>query len=480
MTVQTFNLPDLGEGLTEGEVISWEVAVGDEVKIDQVIAVVETAKAQVDLPCPFAGMVSELHAQAGQTVEVGKPLISVTPAGAGVAGASDLVDGSTERPTATEERMTEERAGSGNVLIGYGTSEEKRGRRRRVGRPAAASEAAAPSAPAPAAPGTVSMKAPELAMTLPREEPGSRPGGAVRVISPMVRKMAREYGIDLFTVTPSAPGGIITARDVEAARHATPTATSPVAAAPAAAAPVVEASTSDGATGLRDERVPITGIRKVINERLSRSRTEIPDATTWVDVDASGLRSVRDDLKAVMPDAGIGYLALLARIVVAGLTRFPELNARVDTERDEIVRVGQVNLSFAAQGPRGLVVPVVHGASTMTTAQLAAEIRRLTEGARNGSLTPAEMTGGTFTLNNYGVYGVDGSTPIINHPEAGMLGVGRIVDKPWVVDGALAVRPVTQLSLSFDHRVCDGGVAGGFLRYVADCVERPGALLAGL
>ena len=226
--------------------------------------------------------------------------------------------------------------------------------------------------------------------------------------------------------------------------------------------------------------MPLTGIRRTIADRLSRSRTEIPDATTWVDVDATGLRSLKEDLAASVPEARIGYLALFARIVVAGLARFPELNASVDTDAGEIVRKGVVNLSFAAQGPRGLVVPVVHGASGMSTEQLAAALRDLTERARAGTLSPAEMTGGTFTLNNYGVYGVDGSTPIINHPEAGMLGVGRIVDKPWVVDGELAVRPVTQLSLTFDHRVCDGGVAGGFLRYVADCVERPGALLGGL
>lgn len=308
-------------------------------------------------------------------------------------------------------------------------------------------------------------------MTLPAErgEPRSRPGEAVRVISPLVRKLAREHGIDLFTVPPSAPGGIITKRDVEAARErlaggsAARPATAPMgtlpgpsAAGPVAASAAPADAPTPGTAGLQDERVPITGIRKTINDRLSRSRAEIPDATTWVDVDAAGLRSLKEDLKVAVPAAGIGYLALLARIVVAGLVRFPEFNARVDLERNEIVRLGRVDLSFAAQGPRGLVVPVIRGASSMTTEQLASALRDLTERARAGSLTPAEMSGGTFTLNNYGVYGVDGSTPIINHPEAGMLGVGRIIDKPWVVEGRLAVRPVTQLSLSFDHRVCDG------------------------
>lgn len=485
MSTKTFNLPDLGEGLTEGEVISWEVAVGDTVVVDQVIAVIETAKAQVDLPCPFAGQVSTLHVEAGQILPVGSPLISVDVAGSG-GGPSALVEGSTDRGARTDERMTEERAGSGKVLIGYGTSEEKRTRRRRVGRTPAAAPVEAPAA--------------EMALTLPTEasapaaEPSSRPGEAVRVISPLVRKLAREYGIDLFTVTPSAPGGIITRRDVEAAREAAagtgamtatavastsePAGQATQAQATPGQTPSGQASASSG--GLVNERIPLTGIRRTIADRLTRSRTEIPDATTWVDVDATGLRSLKNDLAATVPEARIGYLALMARIVVAGLVRFPELNAQVDTEANEIVRIGRVNLSFAAQGPRGLVVPVVHGASDMSTERLSAAIRDLTERARAGSLSPAEMSGGTFTLNNYGVYGVDGSTPIINHPEAGMLGVGRIIDKPWVVDGQLAVRPVTQLSLSFDHRVCDGGVAGGFLRYVADCVERPGALLAGL
>lgn len=228
------------------------------------------------------------------------------------------------------------------------------------------------------------------------------------------------------------------------------------------------------------ERIPLRGIRGAIANKLSRSRTEIPDATTWVDVDATGLLQAKKALEAAEPGRRIGLLALLARICVAGLSRYPELNSTVDTERREIVRFSEVHLGFAAQTERGLVVPVVRDAQHMTTVQLAAELTRLTDLARNGSLPPDRLTGGTFTLNNYGVFGVDGSTPIINHPEAALLGAGRIVDKPWVVDGALAVRKVMQLSLSFDHRVCDGGVAGGFLRYVADCVERPVILLADI
>jgi pyruvate dehydrogenase E2 component (dihydrolipoamide acetyltransferase) len=223
-------------------------------------------------------------------------------------------------------------------------------------------------------------------------------------------------------------------------------------------------------------------VRRTVADKLARSRREIPDATTWVDVDATGLVEARDTLRAAYPDRAVGVLALLARFVVAGLRRHPELNAHVEHDGDtvEIVQAGYVNLGFAAQTDRGLVVPVVRDAHRMTTLELGDELSRLTGLARDGRLSPHDLTGGTFTVNNYGVFGVDGSTPIINHPEAGLLGVGRIVDKPWVVDGALAVRKVTQLSLTFDHRVCDGGIAGGFLRYVADCVERPVGLLAEL
>src|SRR5664279_5290061 len=227
-----------------------------------------------------------------------------------------------------------------------------------------------------------------------------------------------------------------------------------------------------------DIRTPLRGVRKTIADKLTRSRREIPAATTWVDVDATGLMAAKDEIKAVNAVARIGLLALFARISIAGLTKFPELNARVDVEAQEIVQLRDINLSFDAQSPRGLVVPVVHDAGEMTTAELAAALRELTELARDGKLTPAQMTGGTFTLNNYGVFGTDGAAPIINYPEAAMLGVGRIIDRPWAHHGQVALRKVAQLGLTFDHRVCDGGTAGGFLRFVADCVERPALLLA--
>jgi 2-oxoisovalerate dehydrogenase E2 component (dihydrolipoyl transacylase) len=426
---QVFRLPDLGEGLTEAEVLEWKVAVGERVAVDQIVVEVETAKAAVEVPCPYAGRVVALHGEPGQHLAVGDPLLSVAPAGdAGETYRPEERAGSTPSPTASADD------GSGAVLVGYGTGAGALRRRRRHGAAVATGASAPGSAPAsvPLAP---------------------------RVISPVVRRLVKEHGLVLSRLTGSGPAGVVLRRDVEAAAGA-PTGTE--SATPA------------------DVRIPLRGLRRTVADKLARSRREIPDATTWVDVDATGLVEARRVLQDAYPDHRIGVLSVLARIVLAGLARHPELNASVDTEREEIVQHGAVHLGFAAQTDRGLVVPVVRDAHRLTLVELADELARLTELARDARLGPEDLTGGTFTLNNYGVFGVDGSTPIINHPEAALLGVGRIVDKPWVVDGALAVRKVTQLSLTFDHRVCDGGVAGGFLRYVADTVERPVRLLAVL
>uniref|UniRef100_A0AAU1ZQH3 Dihydrolipoamide acetyltransferase component of pyruvate dehydrogenase complex n=1 Tax=Streptomyces sp. NBC_00093 TaxID=2975649 RepID=A0AAU1ZQH3_9ACTN len=432
---QLFRLPDLGEGLTDAEIVEWKVAVGDTVTVDQIVVEVETAKAAVEVPVPYAGTVLGLHAEAGTPLAVGEPLITV---GAAI----------TARPTAdaAERYREEEQAGSGNVLIGYGTGHGPAPRRRR-GRTVATAAGAPKAAAAPTA------------------EPH-----APRVISPLVRRLARDHGVDLSALAPSGPAGVVLRRDVERAMAGSVPETAPEGLVRAPENPV---RMPEGPV-----RIPLRGVRKAVADKLTRSRTEIPDATTWVDVDATGLLQAKKALEAAEPGRRIGLLALFARICVAGLRRYPELNSAVDTERREILRFDEVHLGFAAQTDRGLVVPVVRDAHRLTTVQLAAELARLTELARTGSLPPDRLTGGTFTLNNYGVFGVDGSAPIINHPEAALLGVGRIVDKPWVVDGALTVRKVTQLSLSFDHRVCDGGTAGGFLRFVADCVERPATLLA--
>lgn len=467
--VLEFKLPDLGEGLTEAEIVRWLVEVGDVVAVDQPVVEVETAKAMVEVPCPYGGVVTARFGAEGTELPVGAPLLTVAvgetadgrPTGDGSgAGADGTRDGASGREPAAE--------GSGNVLVGYGTSEAP-ARRRRV-RPAAPVVNGRSRAPEPVRE-TRRADTPQAAPTTPagRAAPAD---GPVPVISPLVRRLARQNGLDLRELTGSGPDGLILRADVEHALRAAGTQDRPdttrAASAPAAAAGTASVT-----------RVPLKGIRGAVADKLSRSRTEIPDATCWVDADATELMRAR----AAMNAAGgprISVLALLARICTAALARFPELNSSVDTEAREIVRYADVHLGFAAQTERGLVVPVVRNAHTRDAESLSAEFARLTEAAREGTLTPAQLTGGTFTLNNYGVFGVDGSTPIINHPEAAMLGVGRIVPKPWVHEGELAVRQVVQLSLTFDHRVCDGGTAGGFLRYVADCVEQPAVLLRTL
>ncbi|MER6450898.1 dihydrolipoamide acetyltransferase family protein [Streptomyces venezuelae] len=439
--VMEFKLPDLGEGLTEAEIVRWLVAVGDVVAIDQPVVEVETAKAMVEVPCPYGGVVTARFGEEGTELPVGAPLITVA------VGAASLP----EAPAA----QAAEAEGSGNVprpLIGYGEDHSRPARRRRV-RPVTAAVSAPAAAPAPAAPAVPVA-----------------PAGPVPVISPLVRKLAKDGGVDLRALQGSGPEGLILRADVEAALAVLR------APEPAPAAAPVPASSTAPAQG---ERIPLRGVRGAVAEKLSRSRREIPDATCWVDADATELMAARAAMNAV-GGSKISVLALLARICTAALARYPELNSTVDLAAKEIVRLPSVHLGFAAQTERGLVVPVVRDAQHRNPESLSAEFARLTELARAGKLAPADLTGGTFTLNNYGVFGVDGSTPIINHPEAAMLGVGRIIDKPWVHEGQLAVRKVVQLSLTFDHRVCDGGTAGGFLRYVADCVESPAVLLRSL
>ncbi|MEV5352203.1 dihydrolipoamide acetyltransferase family protein [Streptomyces sp. NPDC052693] len=549
--VLEFKLPDLGEGLTEAEIVRWLVEVGDVVAIDQPVVEVETAKAMVEVPCPYGGVVTARFGEEGQELPVGAPLITVavgerTPSGdsgdpgagsssgsgsgAGSSSGAGVGAGSSSGGGAAGSSRGggtgSSRAGgdgSGNVLVGYGTSEAPARRRRvRPGRPVTGAPAAAAAGGArpgaavngrdEAAPGggtgaagSARAAAPAEAGTSARPVNGHAGGlavddGPVPVISPLVRRLARQNGLDLRELTGSGPDGLILRADVEYALRAAgrggPTARAvpaapaaephPAVARPASAAGAVRtadtaapAIRSSAAPAPGEIRTPLKGVRGAVADKLARSRREIPDATCWVDADATELMRAR----AAMNAAGgpkISLLALLARICTAALARFPELNSTVDTEAREIVRFDHVHLGFAAQTDRGLVVPVVRDAHARDAESLTAEFARLTEAGRAGTLTPADLTGGTFTLNNYGVFGVDGSTPIINHPEAAMLGVGRIVPKPWVHEGELAVRQVVQLSLTFDHRVCDGGVAGGFLRYVADCVEQPAVLLRTL
>ncbi|MFD8395981.1 dihydrolipoamide acetyltransferase family protein [Streptomyces sp. NPDC059680] len=457
--VLEFKLPDLGEGLTEAEIVRWLVQVGDVVAVDQPVVEVETAKAMVEVPCPYGGVVTARFGEEGTELPVGAPLLTVAVG--------------PQAPAADTE-------GSGNVLVGYGTAQAP-ARRRRV-RPTPMTTGAANGSTG-ADSGTLAFNGTAHAGTAHARVDALQAEGPVPVISPLVRRLAREGGVDLRQLAGSGPDGLILRADVEGALRAkavvgSRTAEAPATAAHATAATPVAAAAASG-TRAAGTRVPLKGVRGAVADKLSRSRREIPDATCWVDADATELMRARTAMNAA-GGPKISLLALLARICTAALARFPELNSYVDIEAREVVQLDQVHLGFAAQTERGLVVPVVRDAHARDAEALTAEFARLTEAARTGTLTPGELTGGTFTLNNYGVFGVDGSTPIINHPEAAMLGVGRIVPKPWVHEGELAVRQVVQLSLTFDHRVCDGGTAGGFLRYVADCVEQPAVLLRTL
>jgi 2-oxoisovalerate dehydrogenase E2 component (dihydrolipoyl transacylase) len=492
--VPDFRLPDLGEGLEEAEVIAWHVKPGDHVTVDQVIAEVETAKAVVEVPVPYAGVVTALHAEPGGVVSVGQPLITVTAdetvaaaetvaANAGVTAVTALtvddaagfrepgvvvpeqapstadrsasggVQGGVAGGVAGDASADRAEAGrdeaSGSVLIGYGTTAAparsgRRGRRR-----------GAASAPTTSTPPVRHHR--------------------VAVMSPLVRREARDAGLDLTRLAGTGPAGVISRQDVrqaiaeraEAVERQQP---------PLLPVPAARGDGPGAEAGVR--RIPLRGARRAMADKLSRSRREIPEATVWVDVDATGLIEARRALNAADPARPVSLLALLARFTILGLRRYPELNARV--EQDEIVVPEWVNLGFAAQTEHGLVVPVVRGAHRLTTRDLSARLAEQTAAARERRLAPADLADGTFTVNNYGVFGVDGSAAIINHPEVAILGLGRVIDRPWVVNGELAVRKVAELTLAFDHRACDGGTAGGFLRYVADCIESPATALGDL
>lgn len=459
--VLEFKLPDLGEGLTEAEIVRWLVAVGDVVAVDQPVVEVETAKAMVEVPCPYGGVVTARFGEEGTELPVGAPLLTVAVGASGTESspAPEAPERTGSEPAASAGSAAGGSAaggsaaagsdsGSGNVLVGYGTGAPA-ARRRRVRPEPFRTHSAPVAAPVPVATAN-----------------GTAVTGPVQVVSPLVRRLARENGLDLRALSGSGRDGLILRSDVEQAIRQSATSTPP-------ATPAPSAGTSARAGAVR---VPLKGVRGAVADKLSRSRHEIPDATCWVDADATELLAARSAMNAA-GGPKISLIALLARVCTAALVRHPELNSTVDTAAREIVRLPEIHLGFAAQTDRGLVVPVVRDAHARSAESLSAEFARLTEAGRTGTLTPGDLTGGTFTLNNYGVFGVDGSTPIINHPEAAMLGVGRIIPKPWVHQGELAVRQVVQLSLTFDHRVCDGGTAGGFLRYVADCVEQPAVLL---
>ncbi|MBO8189337.1 dihydrolipoamide acetyltransferase family protein [Streptomyces spirodelae] len=483
--IREFKMPDVGEGLTEAEILKWYVQPGDTVTDGQVVCEVETAKAAVELPIPFTGVVSELRFDEGTTVDVGTPIITVDtggPAsgtGAGDAsaaqpametGASAAAEVAGEAATQGEAEAEAEPEGRQPVLVGYGVGTSSTKRRPRKPVPAAAAGPAATEAPAPA---------PAAEPVAP--EPGSNGHGAARPLAkPPVRKLAKDLGVDLTAVTPTGPDGIITREDVHAAAAPTsrPTPETAAAAAEPAAAPQ-EPSAQPAAPGARETRVPIKGVRKATAQAMVNSAFTAPHVTEFVTVDVTRTMKLVQELKQDPDMAGVRVNPLLfvAKAFLLAIRRNPEVNASWDEERQEIVRKHYVNLGIAAATPRGLIVPNIKDAQDKTLPELASALGELVATAREGKTSPAAMAGGTVTITNVGVFGVDTGTPLLNPGESAILAFGQIREQPWVHKGKVKPRHVTTLALSFDHRLVDGELGSKVLADIAAVLERPKRLM---
>jgi pyruvate dehydrogenase E2 component (dihydrolipoamide acetyltransferase) len=425
--IAEFRLPDVGEGLTEAEVVAWRVAPGDTVAVNDVLVEVETAKAAVELPSPFAGTVEALLVEPGKAVPVGTPIISIATA-----------DAAGPAPTGA---LIGEAGPDGRIatLVGYGPRPGAARRRpRRTGPPATGALIPADVPGVAAAPASVA--APAL----------------VPLAKPPVRKLARDLGVDLHTVAGTGPGGVITRDDVRAAAEPEPAPAEP---------------------GTRRE--PIRGVRRRTAEAMVASAFTAPHVTEFLAVDVTATMALRDRLRAAREytDVPLSPLTFVAKAVCLALRRTPVLNAKWDEAAGEIVHHDRVRLGIAAATPRGLLVPTIRDADTLSLRELAVALHELATTARAGRTAPADLTGGTFTITNVGVFGVDSGTPILNPGEAGILAVGAIKEAPWVVDGALAVRTVCQLALSFDHRLVDGEQGSRFLADVGAVLTDPGLAL---
>lgn len=458
MSVSQFNLPDVGEGLTEAEIVSWKVKPGDDVKVNDVIVEIETAKSLVELPCPFAGVVETLLVDEGQTVDVGTPIIAVrtgsgpAPAAAAPGAAEDMLPApapETEPAEPAEERQA--------VLVGYGPRSTTAARRQRKAPAGALAEPARPEPAAPA-PGPAVPAAPEPT------------GGRVSVLAkPPVRKLAKDLGVDLAAVVPTGPNGTITRDDVQTA-----------AAAPAPAATPAAALTGTGWDGLpRQERVAIRSVRKATAQAVTTSAFTAPHVTEFVTVDVTRTMKLVERLRDAREfrDVKLSPLAVLAKAVCIAARRTPDVNARWDDTAGEIVVQRYVNLGIAAATPRGLVVPNVKDADRLPLRELAVAINQLAATAREGKTPPADMLGGTISITNVGVFGVDTGTPILPPGEAAIVAFGAVRKQPWVHKGTVKPRWVTTLALSFDHRLVDGEQGSRFLADLAALLEDPGNAL---
>ncbi len=455
-----FRLPDVGEGLTEADIVSWRVKPGDSVQINQIIVDIETAKAVVELPCPFEGVVASLLVAEGETVDVGTPIIAVDVAGAaGPAApvvdpaaiaaegprpaADDLVPPlpppSADQPAAApaaEERQA--------VLVGYGVKASSTTRRARK-----------------APPGQGRSTEEVSAGARPVANGGGRP--ATVLAKPLVRKLARDLGVDLAALAGTGPAGSITRDDVQRAAGGTALAAVP---APDLAG--------------QEERIPVRGVRKHTAAAVAASAFTAPHVTEFLQVEVGATMDTVARLRDLPEFAGVRVspLLMVARALLIAVKRHPMINSTWDEAAQEIVVKHYVNLGIAAATERGLIVPNVKDAGTLSLPALAGALGDLAATARAGKSSPADLTGGTITITNVGVFGVDAGTPILTPPEAAILAFGQVKDAPWVVDGQLAVRPVTTLSLSFDHRIVDGDLGSAVLRDVGDMLHDPARMLA--
>ncbi len=492
--LKQFRLPDVGEGLTEADILSWSVAPGDRVVVNQTLVEVETAKAAVELPSPFAGVVSALHAAEGETVEVGRPIITIDTAPQDATPQDATPQDATPQdatpqdatPVGTKPEATASvpaaEAPREAVLVGYGPRSGPV--RRRVRRAPSAQE----QAPTPTAQAAFAV-APSHVAQAPTAEPPAVTGVPIRIeipaatdngtlralAKPPVRKLAKALGVDLDAITPTGPNGSVSRDDVE--RAVVGTNGTAAAAAPTAAAATV-------ARPEREERIPIKGVRRHMAAAMVASAFTAPHVTEFLTADVTEMMELRDRLAArrEFTDVKLSPLALVARAAIWAIARTPIVNSTWDETAGEIVIKHYVNLGIAAATGRGLVVPNIKDADGLSLRGLAEALRDLAETARAGRTTPADMAGGTFTISNVGVFGVDSGTPILNPGESAILALGTIRRAPWVVRRgdieAIEARWVTQLALSFDHRVVDGEHGSSFLADVAAVLTDPGLALS--
>ncbi|MGC5017430.1 dihydrolipoamide acetyltransferase family protein [Micromonospora sp. DT47] len=480
--IKEFNLPDLGEGLTEGEILAWLVKVGDVIELNQPIVEVETAKAAVEIPAKWAGQVRSIFHPEGTTVEVGTPIIAIdTDPGAGPieesttgAPAGDLPTPSAASLAAVEVAPAEGAVEPGliggpapggrtAVLVGYGprtTAAKRRPRKEAAPVPA---HAQAPTAPAPVAP-VPQPVSPAPAVTAPAVGNG-RAGGLV-LAKPPVRKLAKDLGVDLATLTGSGPLGSITREDVQRAASGTPAAAEPL---------TVAAAASFGAD--REQRIPVKGVRKLTAENMSRSAFTAPHVTEFLTVDVTRAMKALDRLRdrREWRDVRVSPLLLVAKAVLLAVKRHPMVNST--WAGDEIVVKDYVNLGIAAATERGLIVPNIKDAGRLSLRELADAMTDLVQTAKAGRTSPADMSGGTLTITNVGVFGVDTGTPILPPGESAILAFGAVREMPWVHKGKVKPRQVTTLGLSFDHRIIDGELGSKFLRDIGDFLADPEAAL---